>query len=159
MIKKRIIVIDDEPLISTLIKEMIAGDQEIEISEIVTHKKEFLDLVFHHPFDAALIDISVEGREGGLDILNILRLQKTQLPSIILSAYDEIDYALKCLQLGAKGYLNKRYICMNLKTAFQEVFDGNLFVSGDYGKYIVNQYRSNGGSFSVTPPKLRRSSF
>lgn len=141
MIKKRIIIIDDESLILTLMKEIMEEDQELEISEVATEKEQFLNLVLHNSFDAALIDISVGGREGGLDILQILRDKGIYLPSIVLSAHEEIDYALKCLHSGAKGYVNKRYICTDLIRALKEIFCGNLFVSGRNGPYILNRYK------------------
>ncbi len=141
MAKKRIIVIDDEPLIPILMREIIEDDPDIEIASIATDKAKFLDLLSRHSFDAALVDISFGGMEGGIELLRILKERDIYLPAVVLSAHDEIDYALKCLQAGARGYINKRYICTDLTRALQEVFNGNLFVSGDRSAYILNKYK------------------
>ena len=143
MFKKRVIVVDDEPMISILTKEFIEEDEEWEISSITTEKAEFLDLILNNPYDVALIDISIGGCEGGLEILRTLKNKKIDVPCIILSAHDEIDYAPKCLQAGAKGYVNKNYICTDLLRALNEVNSGQLFVSGSNGKYILNRYKIN----------------
>jgi len=140
--KKKIILIDDEPLILNLIKELIEDETDIEVSAVTSTKEEFIRLVSTMEFDAALIDISVEEREGGFDILRILRDQKIQLPSVILSAHDEVHFGLKSLQCGAKGYVNKGRICVDLIPALKEVLSGRLFVSGEKGTYILSRYES-----------------
>jgi two-component system, NarL family, invasion response regulator UvrY len=139
--KKKIIIIDDEPLIPALMKDIIEEDQELELAQIATGKNEFLSLVSQNSFDAALIDISVGGREGGIELLQIMKNKAIGLPLIMLSAHDEFYYALKCLQAGAKGYINKKYICTDITTCIKEVLGGHLYVSGDKGEQILNQYR------------------
>ena len=37
------------------------------------------------------------------------------------------------LQAGARGYINKRYICSDIIRCLKEVLAGNLYVSGDKG--------------------------
>jgi len=142
MKNKKIIIIDDESLIPSLIKELIEGEcPEFEISEITTDKDRFLDLVSKNHFDAALIDISIGEREGGIDLLRTLREQGFKLPVIMLSAHDEITYAAKCLALGAAGYVNKVNICTDLPGGLKKVFQGELFVSGSEGEHILKKYR------------------
>jgi two-component system invasion response regulator UvrY len=139
--KKRIIILDDEPLIPILIKEMVEEEQGLEIAQIATDKTEFLESVKQNSFDAALIDISVGGREGGMELLQILKNRNTTFPAIILSAHDERNYALKCLQAGAMGYISKNCICTDLIRGLKEIFAGNTFVSGEKGEYILKQYK------------------
>lgn len=139
--KKRIIVVDDEPLIPILMKEIIEEDPELELAQITVSKEEFLAFVDQQAFDAALIDISVGGPEGGMEILQILKAKGMHLPLIILSAHDELYYGLKCLQAGARGYINKKYICSDVITCLKEVLSGELFVSGEKGKDILKQFR------------------
>jgi two-component system invasion response regulator UvrY len=141
MNKKQIIVIDDEPLISTLMKELIEDDQEFEIAKITTEKEEFLKACTEHKYDVALIDISVGWREGGLEILQILQEKGIDTPCIVLSAHEEIDYASRCLKLGALGYLNKNYICTDLIAALKAVSSRELFVSGNNSRYILEKFK------------------
>ena len=63
------------------------------------------------------------------------------IPMIMLSAHDELYYALRCLQAGAKGYINKKYICTDIVACLKTVLSGHLFVSGDRGESILKQYR------------------
>ena len=141
MIKKKIIIIDDNPLILSLVKEIIEEEHELEISHMTTEKNEFLNLVLQDSFDVALIDISVGGKNGGIELLQILKDKGINLPSIMFSAHSELDYALKCFQAGAKGYISKNYVCTDLITGLKEVLNGNSFISGEKGKKILNEYQ------------------
>ena len=138
--EKRIIVVDDEPLIAILMKEIVEEDEGLEIAQIATDKKEFFNLLDQDNFDAALIDISVGGREGGIELLQMVKKKGIDFPLIMLSAHDELHYALKCLQVGASGYINKKYICTDVIKGLKKVLDGHLFVSGDKGEQILKRY-------------------
>ncbi|MDE2027789.1 MAG: response regulator transcription factor [Candidatus Omnitrophica bacterium] len=143
MEKKKILVVDDEPLIPILMKEIIEENGDLEIAGIATGKEEFWEAVGHGSFDAALIDISVEGREGGLELLGLMKAKGIELPSVMLSAYDELQYAFKALKAGARGYLNKKYICSDVVRCLYQVLDGHLFVSGDRGEKIIREYEQS----------------
>jgi DNA-binding NarL/FixJ family response regulator len=114
MNKKRVIIIDDEPLLLHLIKELIEEEPLLEVARITTTKEEFLDAVSQEAYDIAVIDISVGKREGGMDILQFFNHQNNQMPVIVLSAHDEHIYGLKCLIGGARGYIGKEDICSDL---------------------------------------------
>jgi len=139
--KKKILVVDDEPMIASLLKELIDEDPELQVAQVATRKSEFVDFVAQNIYDIALIDISVGEREGGLEMLQHLKDKGIELPAITLSAHDEMDYAAKCLKAGAKGYVNKNSICADLIRGIKEVLAGNLFISGDKGEYLLRQYK------------------
>ncbi len=140
MNKKRIIIVDDEHLVLSLLKEVLEEDSGIEVS--VTHKKEeFMELAKYHEFDAAVIDIRIGGKNGGMDLLKFLKENDIPLPCIMLSAHSELDYALPCLNAGAQGYVNKAHICNNLVRGLKEIFEGNLFISGPSGDILLQKYQ------------------
>jgi DNA-binding NarL/FixJ family response regulator len=144
--KKRIIVVDDEPLIATLLKELIDDDPDLEVAQVATKKNDFLEFVTKDAYDIALVDISVGEREGGLDLLQTLKTRGIHLPSITLSAHDEADYAARCLKAGARGYVSKNSITADLIRGIKEVLNGRLFVSGEKGEHILRQYIKSAAS-------------
>jgi DNA-binding NarL/FixJ family response regulator len=139
--KKRIIVFDDEALILSMIKEIIEEDEDLEVSAGASETHEFLEFASKDKFDLGLMDISIGGNEGGLEILKQLREKNIVFPIIMLSAHDEVDYALKCLRQGAAGYINKCQIVPQLLEGIHKVLDGQLFVSGSNSRYLLEQYR------------------
>jgi DNA-binding NarL/FixJ family response regulator len=139
--KKRIIIFDDEALILSMIKEIIEEDESLEVAAGASDANQFLQFVSKHPFDLGLVDISIGGNEGGLEILKILKDRNITFPIIMLSAHDEIDYALKCLREGAYGYINKCQIVPQLLQGIHDVLNGNHFISSSNGRYLLDQFR------------------
>ena len=138
---KKIIIVDDDSLIPSLIKELVEGEcPELEITAIATDQGQFWDLLSQHSFDAALLDISLGGREGGIEVLNTLKSKGIKLPVIMLSAHDETIYAAKCLGLGAAGYINKIYISTDITRGLKKVLNGELFISGHLGEKILKKH-------------------
>ncbi len=143
MIKNKIIIVDNEPLILDLIKEMLDEEAEFEVSHITATKEGFMQLIEQHSLDVAVVDISIGEREDGIDILQLLEKRQVKLPTIVLSAHSEIDYALKCLQAGAKGYINKSQICSSLLQALKTVCSGDFFIAGERGPDILKKYKKS----------------
>jgi CheY-like chemotaxis protein len=60
------------------------------------------------PFDLILLDVMMPGIDG-YEVLRRLKSDETlrHIPVIVLSASDEIESAVRCIQLGAEDYLPK----------------------------------------------------
>src|SRR5690349_8799152 len=95
--KKTIVILDDNPSMAALIQEIIRLDSDFEVKEIIPRKETFLEKLSAPDFDLALIDISLCGREDGLDVLKEIKRRDIPLSTIILSAHDEDLYAQECL--------------------------------------------------------------
>ncbi|MCK5241442.1 sigma-54-dependent Fis family transcriptional regulator [bacterium] len=103
-LKQRILIIDDEPEICWIIKKVLSekgfdvfnafnGEQGIEqVAEVDP------DLVF--------LDIKLPGIDG-LEVLRQVKEKHPTLPVIILSAFDDVNAAVRAMKLGAYDYLSK----------------------------------------------------
>ncbi|MGJ7568945.1 response regulator transcription factor [Variovorax sp. RB2P76] len=78
--------------------------------------------------DVVLLDIALPERDG-LDVLQALRKQWPTLPVLMLSTYPERQYAVRCIKLGASGYLNKSADADDMVGAVRKVAAGGLYVS------------------------------
>lgn len=78
--------------------------------------------------DVVLLDIALPERDG-LDVLQALRKQWPMLPVLMLSTYPEKQYAVRCIKLGASGYLNKSADADDMVGAVRKVAAGGLYVS------------------------------
>jgi two-component system invasion response regulator UvrY len=77
---------------------------------------------------AVLLDIALPGRDG-MDVLQALKKAWPQLPVLMLSTYPEKQYAVRCIKLGAAGYLNKSANPDDMIAAVRKVAGGGLYVS------------------------------
>jgi adenylate cyclase len=67
-----------------------------------------LDRVAQTPFDLILLDVMMPGLDG-FEVLRRLKADPAQrhVPVIVLSASDEVESAVRCIELGAEDYLPK----------------------------------------------------
>jgi two-component system, NarL family, invasion response regulator UvrY len=113
-------VLADAPEVE-VIAEANTGPQVLEqVGAILTAPGGMLDLV--------LLDIAMPGRDG-LDVLQELRKSWPGLPVLMLSTYPESQYAVRCIRLGAAGYLNKSADPDDMIEAVRKTASGGMFVT------------------------------
>ncbi|MBE1425900.1 DNA-binding NarL/FixJ family response regulator [Desulfomicrobium macestii] len=79
-------------------------------------------------FDLVILDISLPDGSG-LDFLEFAREHDPGLPVIMLSMHHEIEYAQRCLSMGARGYLSKNSAPEELEEAMTAILDGGIYVN------------------------------
>jgi len=69
-----------------------------------------LDLLAAQPFDLVLLDVMMPGLNG-YDVLQRVRSDERlrHIPVIMISALDEIESVIRCIELGAEDYLSKPF--------------------------------------------------
>jgi len=75
-----------------------------------------------------LLDINIPGRSG-LEVLSDARRLYPRLPVLVLSAYPEEEFAVRCLRLGAAGYLTKNSASDELVAASRKALEGGKYVT------------------------------
>ena len=132
MISVKILIGDDHRIVREGLKQVFADAPEIEVvAEAETGPEVLLkvaDLAGHAGLDAVLLDIALPGRDG-MDVLQALKKSWPLLPVLMLSTYPEKQYAVRCIKLGAAGYLNKSAHPDDMIAAVRKVASGGLYVS------------------------------
>ncbi|GAP94294.1 response regulator [Leptolyngbya sp. NIES-2104] len=82
-----------------------------------TNAKQALRLLKAIPYDLILLDVVMPGLSG-LELLQHLKQHETwrHIPVIMISALDEIEGAVRCIELGAEDYLHKPFDPILLRT-------------------------------------------
>jgi len=93
---------------------------------------------------AVLLDIALPGRDG-MDVLQALKQAWPQLPVLMLSTYPEKQYAVRCIKLGAAGYLNKSANPDDMIAAVRKVAGGGLYVSAVTAEALASAVGGSAG--------------
>jgi DNA-binding NarL/FixJ family response regulator len=80
------------------------------------------------PWDLLILDINIPGRSG-LEVLEEVHRLWPKLPVLVLSAYPEEEFAVRCLRLGAAGYLTKNSASDELVAASRKALEGGKYVT------------------------------
>ena len=126
----RVLLADDHRIVREGLKQMLADAPEIAVVAEAADGNEVLEKVaaLDGALDAVLLDIALPGRDG-LEVLQALRKDWPRLPVLMLSTYPERQYAVRCIRLGASGYLNKGADADDMIAALRKVAAGGLFVT------------------------------
>lgn len=103
---RTILVVDDEPSISTLLQFNLqqAGYSVLSAED----GKQALDIALNEPLDLIILDLMLPGMDG-MDVCKHLRQEKINVPIIMLTAKDEEFDKILGLELGADDYMTKPF--------------------------------------------------
>jgi PAS domain S-box-containing protein len=75
-----------------------------------TSGQQALNLLVAQPYDLILLDIIMPGMSG-FEVLQKLKNHQElrHIPVIMISALDEIDHVVRCIEMGAEDYLSKPF--------------------------------------------------
>lgn len=99
-------VIDDDPGIRYVLKEYLRSEG---LTARIFASGEELTLAWRdHTPDLVLADIRLEGKDG-LELMRELRKSRPDLPVIVMTAYSDLDYAVRAFQGGAFEFMSKPF--------------------------------------------------
>ena len=106
----RILIVDDEPDITHLFENFLS-DLGYQIFTATT-PEEAIEIFDREDIDVAVLDINMP-RISGLKLLEQFKQTNPQLIVIMVSAIQDTDIVVKCIQHGAYDYLAKPIIDLN----------------------------------------------
>jgi DNA-binding response OmpR family regulator len=102
----QILIAEDEPRIAAFIEKGLKSNGFVPA--ISTTASETLNLVMGGDFDLLILDLGLPERDG-LDVLEELRGQGSQIPIVILTARNDIQDKVAGLEGGADDYMTKPF--------------------------------------------------
>ena len=105
MSKIRMLVADDHEVVRFGLRTLMAGT-EVEIVAEVSTGEDAIKYAIENDPDVVLMDIRMP-RGDGLNALGRIKLDKPDMPILMLSTFDNPTYIARSVALGASGYLLK----------------------------------------------------
>ena len=134
---KQILLVDDHAIVRRgmmqILSESLPGASFGEAGSAA----EALDVLAKKPWDLALIDLNIPGRDG-LSLLEEIGSLYPRLPTLVVSAYSEEEFAVRCLRLGAGGYLTKASAPDELAVAVKKVLAGGKYVTAALAEKLAD---------------------
>ena len=134
--RKRILVIDDHPMMRAGLAQLINRQPDMLVCGEAGGPAEALALLSRAAPDLVLTDLTMPGR-GGLEFLKDLKALRADLPILVMSMHDELVYAERCFRAGATGYLMKESGSENLLAALRRVLAGQMVASPTVSEDIL----------------------
>lgn len=128
----RVLIGDDHRIVREGLKQVLADAPDVRVVAEAQTGPEVLqqvaDLQGRDGLDLVLLDIALPGLDG-LDVLQTIKREHPKLPVLMLSTYPEKQYAVRCIKLGASGYLNKSADPDDMLAAVRKVAAGGVYLT------------------------------
>jgi DNA-binding NarL/FixJ family response regulator len=141
---RRVLILDDHPIVRQGIKLMISAEHDMTVVGEAQTEQEARRLVRELMPDVVIVDLSLAQGDG----FNVVRDVSAHFPEIrilVLSMHDEAIYAERLLAEGASGYIMKQAATEQLVTALRAVLRGERFMSENLKRMLDERKRHDDG--------------
>jgi DNA-binding NarL/FixJ family response regulator len=140
--KRKILLVDDHPLVREGIATLIRATPDLTISAEAGSAQEALQAIEADLPDLVLLDISLPGASG-IELLKDVHIRHPRLLVLVLSMHEESVYAERALRAGANGYIMKQEAGAQVIEAVRAVLRGELYVSPSLAARMVKLFVAN----------------
>ncbi|WP_326823707.1 response regulator transcription factor [Streptosporangium sp. NBC_01639] len=142
----RVLVADDEPLITAGIRTVLESAADIEVVAQAENGRAAVDEAIRHRADVALIDVTMPVLDG-LSAIEELRRKVPALRTVILTSFGTEPNVLRALQGGVAGFVLKNCTPDELIRAVRAAHNGDAYLSPSVTRLVLGM---------VTPGEARR---
>jgi DNA-binding NarL/FixJ family response regulator len=139
--RRRILIVDDHPLVRSGLRDIIAQTSDLEVCGEAPDAVSALTLVREAHPDLALIDINLE-QSNGVDLIKQIKAMAPSVHMVVLSQHDEALYAQRVVQAGALGYVSKHESPQTILSAIRRALEGKVHLSEKMSERVLHQLTS-----------------
>jgi DNA-binding NarL/FixJ family response regulator len=133
----RILLAEDHEITRRGVRDVLTGRIEpLEFGEAST-TEEALALLAASSWDVLVADLNLPGR-GGLDLVAEARRMAPRLGIVVLTAFSEEEFALRCFRLGADAFLAKSSGSAEILAAVRKVLSGGKYVTPELAERLAS---------------------
>jgi len=132
---RRILVIDDHPLVLSGFAFVLAADPSLKMISAVDEKSGFQVFSSQKP-DVTVIDINLPDLSG-FELLRRIRKHDPEAAVVMLSMNEEPAFVIRSLELGARGYISKADDPRSILKAIHAVTKGSTFIPAHLAQAVT----------------------
>ena len=132
----KVMLVDDHELIREGIKQILELENDIDVISQVGSGVEAIDLARRYKPDIILLDINMP-EMNGIEVLKRLRDLGIESKVIMLTIYNDREYILETMKIGAEGYVLKDSDAEGLVKAIRDVNAGKTYIQPSIASLLI----------------------
>jgi DNA-binding NarL/FixJ family response regulator len=152
----RVLIADDHEVVRAGLKTLLA-DTDVQIIGEVAAGDQAVRYIMANPVDVVLMDIRMPDGDG-LTALGRIKLEKPELPVLMLSTFDNPTYIARSVALGASGYVLKGCTKEELLAAIRTAASGESAWTRDELRRVTGALATPRLAADVEVPLTQRES-
>jgi two-component system, NarL family, invasion response regulator UvrY len=134
----RVFIVDDHAVVRQGLRRILEEAEGIEVVGEAGNGAEALNMSHTLGWDVMLLDISMPEIAGG-DTLKQIMAHDHDAKVLILSMYEEDQYAVRLMKAGASGYLTKDVAPELLVGAIRNVYEGKKHINSTLAELLLQE--------------------
>lgn len=123
----KVLIADDHAIMRAGLRQILTATADLVVAGEATHGQSVLEQLNLLECHVILLDMSMPGLSG-LDLIRRLRIDRPELPILVLSMHNEGQIVTRALRAGASGYVTKDSDPNVLLSAIRKVAQGGKFI-------------------------------
>ncbi len=134
----RLIIADDHDLVRSGLRSMLARQPDLEVVGEATNGQEALELCRRLQPDLVLMDVRMPEMDG-LAATHAIKQEFPTIIVLIVTSYQNFDYLLEAIKVGAAGYILKDATQHELTTTVRKVLSGESLLDPQLVTQVLKQ--------------------
>lgn len=141
MARIRILLADDHTLFRQGVKTLLAAEPDMEVVGEAADGTAAADRAAELKPDVVLMDIGMPG-PSSFETTRQIRRSRPETRVLFLTMYDDEDYLVESMEVGASGYVLKDSPALQLVAAVRDVCRGGSYLSPRMLSQLVDDFRT-----------------
>lgn len=141
MAKIRCLLVDDHTLFRQGVRRLLETETDFEVIGESPDAGDALEKARELRPDIVLMDIGMPGLSS-FEAARQIRKNRPETKVLFLTMYEDEDYLVQCLEVGAAGYVLKDTPAPQLVTAVRDVYKGGKYLSSQVLGKLVEDFRA-----------------
>jgi DNA-binding NarL/FixJ family response regulator len=135
----KVFLVDDHEIFRNGLKQLVDGERDMEVVGEAGDGEAALQALASITPDVIIMDIRMPGING-VETSQVILKQQPKSKILFFSLYDNPDYVVSALEMGASGYILKDTSNKIFLNAIRTVFSGKFYFIGDVTDVLVKKY-------------------
>jgi len=137
----RVAMIDDHEIVRTGLKHILLGDPDFLVVGEADDGPSGVAMVDALRPDVVLLDVRLPSMQGE-DVCRLLAERTPEAKILVLSAFGEEELVYRCLVAGARGYVLKDIVHLDLKQSLKAVARGEAVLDPRVASVVLERLRT-----------------
>jgi len=134
----KILILEDEKILGISMQEFLS-DSGYEVNHYTNSDAAF-DAIYSKRYDLLLLDVNVNGKQNGFELLASVREAKIATPAIFITSLNNIEDLTEGYACGCCDYIRKPFDLAELKLRVEQVIKMHCFSSSEYIISLAHDY-------------------
>jgi DNA-binding NarL/FixJ family response regulator len=123
-----VVLVEDHRMFREQLGHLIGKTDDMMVSGEADNIGDGLVVIKERRPSVAIVDITLKG-SSGLELLKQLRAEGVDVPVLVLSMHEELLFAERALNAGARGYVTKHAASEDVLVAIRRILGGEIYLN------------------------------